>query len=279
MARRAKAEATVAVRKVASGNTPALGRHARVGGRLLPGLHGLPPLAIDVCGGTINVEKVIDADGNLGTTGDQAVGAGWTFDAVVDAPDSATPSSGDTDVTGIINFDIDPGGMCTGIEIDCEDGGVCTTDSCETDLGCMHMRDPANGPSCGDDHYKCYKTRGMRFARRNVTLKDQFGSTTATVVKPPHFCTPVDKNGEDPTAPLDVGHLTCFKIRQAPGQPHFVPVVANVEDQFVTQGLRSTRRTDCGRSQLLCAPSLKFLTEPPASASAAFLEETGSLLE
>src|SRR3989338_787578 len=69
----------------------------------------LAELAEELCGGTITVHKVVDADGNLNTTGDQTDGAGWTFNTNVDSPDSATPSSGDTDGDGLINFDIDLG--------------------------------------------------------------------------------------------------------------------------------------------------------------------------
>src|SRR3989338_9183461 len=75
----------------------------------------LAELAEELCGGTITVHKVVDADGDLNTTGDQTDGAGWTFNANVDSPDSATPSSGDTDGDGLINFDIDLGDDDTAI--------------------------------------------------------------------------------------------------------------------------------------------------------------------
>ncbi|PIR95950.1 MAG: hypothetical protein COT92_03800 [Candidatus Doudnabacteria bacterium CG10_big_fil_rev_8_21_14_0_10_42_18] len=39
----------------------------------------LEQLATDLCGGTITVTKIIDADGDLNTTEDQAPGAGWSF--------------------------------------------------------------------------------------------------------------------------------------------------------------------------------------------------------
>ena len=40
---------------------------------------GLTAVLLSACGGTINVTKLIDADGNLGTTGDQTPAAGWEF--------------------------------------------------------------------------------------------------------------------------------------------------------------------------------------------------------
>ena len=69
----------------------------------------LAALADELCGGTITVHKIIDADGNLGTMGDQSNGPGFTFNTNVDPPDSSTPASGDTDGFGQINFDIDVG--------------------------------------------------------------------------------------------------------------------------------------------------------------------------
>ena len=69
----------------------------------------LAELAEELCGGTITVHKLIDADGNLGTTGDQSDGPNWTFSTNVDPPDSSTPPSGDTDGSGLINFAIDLG--------------------------------------------------------------------------------------------------------------------------------------------------------------------------
>jgi len=70
----------------------------------------LANLASELCGGTITVHKVIDADGNLGTTGDQTASgndvAGWVFSLSVSGG-SSTPSSGSTDTSGsTVPFDI-----------------------------------------------------------------------------------------------------------------------------------------------------------------------------
>ena len=65
----------------------------------------LAALAQELCGGTISVHKIIDADGNLGTTADQSNGQGWHFDAPVTGG-SATPPHGDTAIDGFIVFDI-----------------------------------------------------------------------------------------------------------------------------------------------------------------------------
>ena len=65
-----------------------------------------------ICPGNIVVEKLIDGDGNPGTTGDQTPGVGWTFTTNVDPPDSSSPPSSVTDATGFIDpvFEIDVGG-------------------------------------------------------------------------------------------------------------------------------------------------------------------------
>ena len=288
-----------------------------------------------------------------------------------------------TSVDGIEGPDACEDGQCVGIPVDCDDDAVCTDDSCDPGLGCVNIRNPANGPSCSDDHYKCYKTKPVRFQQRDVTLVDQFGPSTARVlkverfcnpanknnegildptahlncykiregafeqreviltnqfgeqrvnvvrpdslclpavkdnvgelddlqvnhfkcykvrpatpfqaisgvnvvdqfedkdtaiVKPKYMCTPANKNGEDPTAPLELGHLACFKIKFVRGQTPFFETGADVEDQFVRQDLQGTRRTECRASKLLCVPSLKRLASP----SGAFLEETSSIFD
>jgi hypothetical protein len=68
-------------------------------------------LAVELCGGQISVHKLIDADGNPLTTGDQTSTAGWNFNAnVTTMGDSSTPPSGMTDANGYIVFDINLGG-------------------------------------------------------------------------------------------------------------------------------------------------------------------------
>lgn len=69
----------------------------------------LANFAQQLCGGTVTVTKLIDADGNLGTTGDRTPAVGWTFSTNVDPPDFSTPASGMTDIGGQINFAIDHG--------------------------------------------------------------------------------------------------------------------------------------------------------------------------
>jgi len=94
------------------------------------------------------------------------------------------------------------------------------------------------------DHYKCYKSRAS-FQQRSVTLADQFGQSTATVLRPDRLCNPVNKNGEgiaDPDA-----HLNCYRIREPRGASRDV-VVAN---QFGELQLTTTR------THSLCVPAIK----------------------
>jgi len=127
------------------------------------------------------------------------------------------------------------------------------------------------------NHFKCYKVRPATpfQAISGVNVVDQFEDKDTAIVKPKYMCTPANKNGEDPTAPLELGHLACFKIKFVRGQTPFFETGADVEDQFVRQDLQGTRRTECRASKLLCVPSLKRLASP----SGAFLEETSSIFD
>ena len=163
------------------------------------------------------------------------------------------------------------GGMCTGRPRDCDDGDECTLDTCdeEEDL-CVNGGDPL----CNMDHLKCYRTRpkGWRFAERNVMLEDQFEASEMTVERLKYFCNPTDKSGEGILNPE--GHLVCYKIKDAAGQPKFSPVDLEMADQFSDDTL-SLFRGDCRKSSVLCVPSTKRLASP----SGAFLELTTDLLD
>ena len=76
----------------------------------------LAELASELCGGTISVHKIIDADGNPSTTNDQSNGQGWHFDAPVTGG-SASPPHGDTAIDGFIVFDIGIDGTTASVNI------------------------------------------------------------------------------------------------------------------------------------------------------------------
>jgi hypothetical protein len=103
----------------------------------------------------------------------------------------------------------------------------------------------ASGPL---DHFKCYTARETgtpRFASRGVSLADQFGTGTATVVRPKRLCTPVAKNGEalhDPTA-----HLVCYGLAGGASARRDVLVRNQFGDQALT----------VSRAESLCVPAEK----------------------
>ena len=105
------------------------------------------------------------------------------------------------------------------------------------------------------DHFECYKiavTSGTpKFvAVPGVTLEDQFGSMTVMVKKPQFLCNPVDKNGEDATAPTHPEHLLCYAIKQTDAV-RFVKVTSLfVNNQFGPETL------DAKKPALLCVPAL-----------------------
>jgi len=89
-----------------------------------------------------------------------------------------------------------------------------------------------------------------------VTLVDQFGTTTGTVVSARRLCNPADKNGEDPSAPTSPGHYVGYTVRRTSGV--FTPVrgqqVTNQFGTFVLTVLSPVR---------LFVPTSKSLTSPP----------------
>lgn len=110
------------------------------------------------------------------------------------------------------------------------------------------------------DHFKCYRARSLpgapRFQKLEVTLADQFETKHTIVVKPALVCNPVDKNGEGIRFPAC--HLTCYRIKDAPGETPFLPREASVVDQFGGDSY-SIFPGSCHQGPLLCVPSLKEL--------------------
>lgn len=89
--------------------------------------------------------------------------------------------------------------------------------------------------TAGVDHFACYRAtlpRGTpRFAAiPGVSVTDQFGGARYDLLKLLHFCTPVNKNGEDPTAPAHPGRLVCYQARRSKGQAGLGPHVVSVDN-------------------------------------------------
>ena len=103
------------------------------------------------------------------------------------------------------------------------------------------------------NHYGCYEIKPFSFAViTNVTLVDQFGSSTATVGRPNKLCAPADKNDEDPTAPTDPDHLTAYALHS--------PTLKVLNQRIVNQF--GTVVVDVLRPALLMVPSAKSLVAP-----------------
>jgi hypothetical protein len=77
------------------------------------------------------------------------------------------------------------------------------------------------------DHFTCYQAKVSKgtpkFARRTATVTDQFGTRTVELTKPRRLCFPVDKNGEEPSAPTHPDHLVCYQVKDRTGT-RFAPV-------------------------------------------------------
>jgi hypothetical protein len=80
-------------------------------------------------------------------------------------------------------------------------------------------------------------------------LGDQFGTMTVDVKKPMYLCNPVNKNGEDPTAPNHSDHLLCYKAKQVDAVKFVKLVGVFVNNQFGSETL------DVKKPALLCVPA------------------------
>lgn len=114
---------------------------------------------------------------------------------------------------------------------------------------------PPLPPSFATDHFQCYATAASKGAAKfvaapGVTLADQFGSMVVDVQKPKLFCAPVDKNGEDPSAPTHPSHLACYQMKQVDAVKFAKQVGLFVNDQFGPQTL------DAKKPVLLCVPAV-----------------------
>jgi hypothetical protein len=106
------------------------------------------------------------------------------------------------------------------------------------------------------DHFECYKVAISKNTPKftpvlGVSLGDQFGTMTVEVKKPQFLCTPVDKNGEDPTAPTHVDHLMCYQVKQVDLVKFAKLTGVFVNNQFGSETL------DVKKPAQLCLPALK----------------------
>ena len=104
------------------------------------------------------------------------------------------------------------------------------------------------------DHFQCYKVKDRKFpakfAPTEVDLEDGFQMLRVLVKKPTRLCAPVNKSGEDPTAPTHPGHLMCYQVKDLK-QPVFTAVTdVKTANQFTTQHL------DVRKPAELCIPAV-----------------------
>jgi uncharacterized protein YjbI with pentapeptide repeats len=108
----------------------------------------------------------------------------------------------------------------------------------------------------GVDHFECYKAMPAKSAPRfvappPVAITDEFGTVTLTLRKITKLCTPVNKDGEDVTAPEHVGHLICYQAK-LPARIRFAPQTVSVNNtNFGPAVLRAKAVAE------LCVPAFK----------------------
>jgi hypothetical protein len=104
----------------------------------------------------------------------------------------------------------------------------------------------------GLGHFKCYKAKKATAPRgqppfpafsplSGLLVEDQFGPVQLDLKKTVGICTPVDKNGSDPTAPSEATHLEGYKVKLTkldPPQAKFAKSTHTVQNQLGTIRLK-----------------------------------------
>jgi hypothetical protein len=100
-------------------------------------------------------------------------------------------------------------------------------------------------------HFQCYSLRGVKGSANidGIPVEDQFAAFTVGLSKrgPFRLCVPVNKNGQDPTAPMDPRALFCNRKRNDTWP--FPELDLFITNQFGPAPIRITRYED------LCVPS------------------------
>jgi hypothetical protein len=102
------------------------------------------------------------------------------------------------------------------------------------------------------DPFECYKAKADRGtaspAPQTLALTDELESNQLVVSKAEAACNAADVNQQglaDPSA-----HLTCYKLKEAPGQPRFTPRTVQTNNRFGDQALTLLKASS------LCVPSI-----------------------
>src|SRR5262245_32867152 len=109
--------------------------------------------------------------------------------------------------------------------------------------------------------FDCYEVPRVKIPAPQpiVKLQDRFGTTTSKPVDFHRFCAPVDKNGEDPTAPDSPVHIGGFALTNTTGT-FSKPKGLNITTQF------GTLKGDLTNPVFLFTPTSKSLVPPPPPA-------------
>ena len=117
---------------------------------------------------------------------------------------------------------------------------------------------PTTGPTpiFNLGHFQCYEVHGDAIQPRTLSLRDQFGPSTARIRNVHRICNPASKNGEDPSAPQRPDHLVGYTIRQTTPRFRTIPDV-EIINQF------GTINVDVVRPEYLLVPSTKTHNSVP----------------
>lgn len=100
------------------------------------------------------------------------------------------------------------------------------------------------------DHYKCYELLDDAPTSTTVTLSDELGAESVTVVRAVRLCVPVEKSGVSHFSRINFenNYLVIYEVE--PKTAHSQKLLS--KDQFGNHRLTTTRRT------WLCVPSLRL---------------------
>ena len=129
-----------------------------------------------------------------------------------------------------------------------------------------HTAPPAPPSAPAVDHFQCYQakiTKGTTpFARRTVTVADQFGSHTIELKKVRRLCLPVDKNAEEPGAASHLDRLVCYQARDRSAVRFAGASPIYVANQFDGETLQVRKPAE------LCIPALQAPVLPTPTPAA-----------
>ncbi|MCC6766538.1 MAG: hypothetical protein IT293_17895 [Deltaproteobacteria bacterium] len=218
-------------------------------------------------GATKSGTKFSDADRDGVRDASEPGLAGWTIYVDYDGDGALGPEEpfGITDATGAYAITGILPGTWRVREVQ-QSGWTCSFPAVADAFGCYHEEMLTSGSanpgndfgnwSDGLGHFQCYEIHRPAFDRAGVSLVDALGPSIVTIKRAKRICAPADKNGEDPTAPLDPEHFTYYTLKQT--TPFTKVKGVTVDNQFGSYGMALTK------PDRLLVPTAKSLTDPAA---------------